>query len=305
MEWRLLRSFLVVAEELHFGRAARRLGISQPPLSGQIRKLEGELGAQLFLRDRRSVELTEAGEALLPRARHLVADMQRARVEVQRTAAGESGALALGYTPTATYEVLPAVLPLFRQRRPDVLFELTEMRSAQVPGALRSGRVEIGIVCAPVDAQGLEERALVREGLLVALPRLHPLARKSSVSVKELSGQPVVLVSRDIEPGWADASVRALEAAGVQPRVVQETDSKIGLLGLVAAGLGLALVSESMATWRRTGVRYRPLRGLPLRLTLSVLSTTCPSPRAQAFLETLAEAVDQRGPGRVMSGGRP
>jgi DNA-binding transcriptional LysR family regulator len=201
--------------------------------------------------------------------------------------------------------VLPAVLPLFRQRRPDVLFELTEMRSAQVPGALRSGRVEIGIVCAPVDAQGLEERALVREGLLVALPRLHPLARKSSVTVKELAGEPVVLVSRDLEPGWADASLRALEAAGVQPRVVQETDSKIGLLGLVAAGLGLALVSESMATWRRTGVRYRELRGLPLRLTLSVLSTTRPSPRAQAFLETLAEVVDQRGRGRVMSGGRP
>src|SRR6478609_1279055 len=127
MELRLLRSFVVVAEELHFGRAAKRLHISQPPLSTQIRTLEGRLGVRLFERDRRHVALTEGGRFLLERARHLLAEAERSSRELTRIARGESGVLSIGYTPTATYEVLPSLLRRYRASAPDVRFEFVEL----------------------------------------------------------------------------------------------------------------------------------------------------------------------------------
>jgi DNA-binding transcriptional LysR family regulator len=161
-EPRLLRAFVAVAEELHFGRAAKRLHISQPPLSTQIRRLERQLEVRLFERDRRHVSLTEAGTFLLDRARHLLAETERARHEVRRIAQGEAGVLAIGYTPTAVYDLLPKLIPAFAKTRPDVRLELIEMRSAQQPDALRENRIEIGFACGPMSQPDLHERVLVR-----------------------------------------------------------------------------------------------------------------------------------------------
>ncbi|MFO0551763.1 MAG: LysR substrate-binding domain-containing protein [Polyangiaceae bacterium] len=285
MELRLLRSFLVVAEELHFGRAARRLSISQPPLSAQIKKLEDELGAVLFERTKRKVELTAAGRELCERARRLLAEADKAALEVQRIARGESGSLRIGYAAAATHAVLPALVPRFRASHRDVRLELFEMPSATQPPALRERRIDLGLVCAPVDAPDLRLHVLAREALFVALPAGHPLARRASVSVRALHGAPYVGVRPDIEPGWAGASVRALERAGVSLELVQETDTKIALLGLVAAGLGLSVVSESMQTLGRRGVVFRPLRGLDLHLTLGVVLPPSPQPAAVALVE--------------------
>lgn len=289
MELRLLRSFVAVAEDLHFGRAARRLHISQPPLSAQIRRLEADIGVLLFERSRRGVALTDAGAALLGRARRILSDAERAREETRRTARGESGVLTVGYTLTASYRVLPRLVTRLRARHPDVRLELTEMRSALLPEALRSGRIEVGFVCAPVDAPGLRQRPLVRERLVAALPARHPLAGRAHVPVRQLAGQPFVLVRPEIEPGWALRSAAALRRAGVDPQVVQVTDSKIALLGLVAAGLGVSVVSESTSSLGRAGVVLRPITGLPVRLTLSVLFTERPSPRAADLLDAATE----------------
>jgi DNA-binding transcriptional LysR family regulator len=290
MEPRLLRSFVAVAEELHFGRAARRLHLSQPPLSVQIRKLEEDLGVRLFERTNRHVALTDAGEALLGRARHVLAELERARELAVRAGRGEAGTLAVGYTPTATYEVLPAVVPRFRAACPDVRLELRELRSAQVPEALRSGRIEVGLVCAPVDAAGLVSRTIARERLVVAVPARHALARLRRIPVARLRGEPFVVVDRTVEPGWADAVAGALEGKGVVPDIVQETDTKIAMLGLVAAGLGVTVVSASMTQLRRSGVEMRPLDGVGLTLPLDAVTTTDPSPRAARLAELLLTA---------------
>lgn len=286
MEHRLLRSFVAVAEELHFGRAAKRLHISQPPLSIQIQKLERDLGAKLFERTQRHVALTPAGEELLGRARHLLAEAERASIEVQRIARGEAGVLAIGYSATATHAVLPRVVPAFRAAHRGVRLELREMRSALQPEALRDRRIDLGLACAPVDANPheIDSIPLVREALVVVLPRAHPLARRPALRPKDIDGAPYVGVRPDIEPAWAGASIRALRAAGVSFDVVQETDTKIALLGLVAAGLGISVVSESMAMLARRGVVFRPLRGIALRLELAALVTRTPSPAAAAFL---------------------
>ncbi|HEX2658838.1 MAG TPA: LysR substrate-binding domain-containing protein [Polyangia bacterium] len=289
MEHRLLRAFVAVAEELHFGRAARRLHLSQPPLSMQIRRLESDLGTRLFERDRRGVVLTPPGEALLGRARHLLAEAARAKTEVARIASGVAGAFPLAYTAAATHRLLPRMVPLMRARMPDVRLELTEIRSVDQADAIREGRIELGLVCAPVDALDLVLHPLTEERLMVALPQQHPLARRSVVRVSELDGEPYVGVRPDVEPGWALAALRSVHAAGVRLDVVQETDTKIAMLGLVAARVGLSIVGESMRALGRQGVVYRPLRGVDLRLVLAALAPHEPTPRAKNFLALARE----------------
>jgi DNA-binding transcriptional LysR family regulator len=287
MEHRLLASFVVLAEELHFGRAARRLHISQPPLSLQIQKLESELGVRLFARTNRHVALTEAGGVLLARARYLLGEHARARDEVRRVGRGEAGVLAVGYTQTATYDVLPAVVPAFLRSSPHVKLELRELSSPSQVDALREGRIELGIACLPVDAGELVAHTLLLERPVVLMPKHHRFARRKSVPASLLRGEPFVLVDRNVEAGWAYGCDAALKSAGIDVRVVQETDTKIALLGLIAAGMGVSVASASIGALGRTGVVLRPLTGLRFQFRLGVLATADLSSRAQRFLSLL------------------
>ena len=284
MEPRLLRSFVAVAEELHFGRAAKRLHITQPPLSAQIRTLEERLEARLFERDRRHVALTEAGVFLLERARRLLDEAARSSREVTRIARGESGVLAIGYTPTATYEVMPPLVRKFRACSPAVRLEFIELRSPQQPDALRTSRIEVGFACGPVSEDGIFEHVLAKDKFIAALPRRHPLAAKKVIRLRELESEPFVAVRPDVEPTWARACSEALRRARVQIDVVQETDTKVALLGLVASGVGAAFVSASMRRLGRHGVVYRDIVDLTLRVPLVGLLGKAPSPRALALL---------------------
>src|SRR3954468_3270611 len=287
MEHRLLASFVVLAEELHFGRAARRLHISQPPLSLQIQKLESELGVRLFVRTNRRVALTEAGGVLLARARYLLGEHDRARDEVRRVARGEAGVLAVGYTQTATYDVLPAVVPEFVRSYPDVKLELRELSSPLQVDALREGRIELGIACLPVDAGELVAHTLLLERPGVIMPKHPRFARRKSVPASLLRGEPFVLVDREVEPGWAYGCDAALKNAGIALRIVQETDSKIALLGLIAAGMGVSIASASIGALGRAGVALRPLTGLRFQFRLGVLAPPNLSSRAERFLSLL------------------
>jgi DNA-binding transcriptional LysR family regulator len=284
LEPRLLRAFVAVAEELHFGRAARRLHISQPPLSMQIRKLEELVGARLFERDRRSVALTDAGGFLLERARHLLGESARVCAEARRIGNGESGALAIGYTATATYEVLPPLIRAFRKARPDVRLELVEMCSPLQPAELLASRIEIGFACGPLKVSGLVQRVVVEEPFVLAVGSQSPLARQERVRLRDLGREPFVVVRPDIEPAWAEPCAAALHRAGIQPSIAQETDSKIAMLGLVAANLGISLVSASMQRLARAGVRFLPIADFKLRLPLVSLTLPNASARARAFL---------------------
>ncbi len=284
MEPRLLRSFVAVAEELHFGRAAKRLHITQPPLSTQIRTLEERLGARLLERDRRHVALTEAGAFLLDRARHLLGEAERSAREVQRIARGESGVLTVGYTPTATYEVLPLLLRRYRASSPAVRLEFIELPSPLQCEALRSGRIEVGLACGPISEAGIVEHTLAQDRFIAALPRRHPLAAKKVLRLRALENEPFVAVRPDVEPAWARECDQALRRARVRIETVQETDSKVALLGLVAAGVGAAFVSSSMRRLARDGVVYRDVADLTVRVPLVGLLGPSPSPRALALL---------------------
>src|SRR3569623_289650 len=167
--------------------------------------------------------------------------------------------------------------------------DLTELRCADQVQAVRDGRIELGLVCAPVDALDLALHPLAEERLAVALWQGHPLARRSYLRPSDLDGQPCVGVRPDIEPGWALAARRAIHATGARLDVVQETDTKIAMLGLIAARVGIAVVGESLRALGRQGVVYRPLRGIALRVVLAALTPRQPAPRARAFLTIARE----------------
>ncbi|MCA9629795.1 MAG: LysR family transcriptional regulator [Myxococcales bacterium] len=289
LDQRLLRAFVVVAEELHFGHAARRLHISQPPLSVQIKKLEEAVGAVLFDRDRRHVALTDAGLHLLPVARRWLREADQVVSQLHRVAAGQSGLLRVGYTTPATYEILPIWLGKLRKASPELQLELMELRSGQQPAALLEQRIELGFACGPLNAAGVTEQVLFREPMVVALPSRHPLAARRKIPVRALRGQPAILARADIEPAWANAASEALGRAGVSLTPVQETDSKLALISLVAAGLGLSIVSRSTAKLRRRGVVFRELSGLDLQVPLTLLSLPERSPRASRGSELALE----------------
>jgi len=294
MDLRHLRIFVAVAEELHFGRAAERLHMAQPPLSQAVRGLEDELGARLFERTSRSVRLTAAGAALLPAARALLEQAAAAARLARRVHLGEAGELAVGYMNPVMDAVLCRALARFRRERPDVAVRLRELPTPVQLEELRAGRLDIAFIrllddAAGQDLRGLELRVAVREPYVVALPEGHRLRRLRRVPLRELDGEPLILFPRAGMPRLHDAMLSALRAAGAVPRIVQEVSGKHASLALTAAGFGLCLVPESARDWRRRGVALRPLEpGLPeVRMAAAWRPAAAPA-AALALAETSA-----------------
>jgi DNA-binding transcriptional LysR family regulator len=260
VELRHLRSFLAVAEELHFGRAAARLHISQPPLSQQIRRLEDELGARLFRRTKRRVELTPAGQAFLTEARQTVAQAERAVRAAQRAERGEIGELVVGYVTSATYGPLPDVIRMFRRRFPDVDLGLKNLRSLQQRQALVDRQIDVGFVRPQVADSRLAYEPIWRESVVVALPDNHPLARRTAVSVSDLSTELFVVGDLDAPGSFYDEVFTLCRAAGFTPRVAHRAPDVQAVIALVAAGLGVGPVPATIQGFRRKGLVYRPLR---------------------------------------------
>ncbi len=262
MELRHLRYFAAVAEELQFGRAARKLHISQPPLSMQIRALEEELGVTLLNRTQRSVSLTQAGNALLAEARHILARVDQAILTTKRAGRGEIGELLVGFISVADYNVLPEVLREFRRRFPLVNLTLREATTDTQLRDLVAGRIDVGFVLPPVNEPALESVAILREPLIAALPEKHPLARKpGKLALEKLKDASFILFPRPNAPGLYDDIVSCCKAAGFSPRVEQEAIQMQTIVSLVSAELGVALIPASMMHLRRTGVIYKELRG--------------------------------------------
>lgn len=260
MELRHLRYFLAVADELHFGRAAERLHISQPPLSQQIRQLEEELGFELFQRTRRRVRLTDAGRVFAEEARALLERLGRATAAARRVARGETGSLDVGFVASATYAILPRLYRRFRERHPDVSLTLSEMSTAEQVEALRAGRIQVGLARSPVGDETLAAEPLRDEPLALALPSRHRLAARPSLALASAADEPFVLFPRQPRPGWVDVVQAACRDAGFRPIVAQEVLELSTAVTLVAAGVGVALVPQSAQALRVAGVAYRPLR---------------------------------------------
>ena len=260
MELRHLRSFVAVAEERHFGRAAERLHMAQPPLSQQIRRLEDELGATLLHRTTRSVELAPAGEVLLVRAREILAAVDSATEDARRAARGEFGRLAVGFTGSATYALLPSVAAALRRSLPGVMLDLRGelLTPAQVEGLL-DGTLDLGLLRPPVRERDLAVEVVRSEPLVAVLPEAHPLAAADAVPLEQLAGEPFVVYPSHFRSVVHDAVEETCAAHGFHPRVALEVSETATLVSFVAAGLGVSLVPESVEHMTVHGAVYRPL----------------------------------------------
>jgi DNA-binding transcriptional LysR family regulator len=259
MELRQLRCFVAVAEELHFGRAARRLNISQPPLTRTILQLEKELEVALFERTKRRVELTPAGQVLLAKAGQILSLADRAAHEVRRAVQGHVGILSVSFVGSALFGILPGILREMRLRHPEVEVELHEMATDQQVAALLERRTHAAFIRPGIVHPELESRSLLEEELVVALPIAHPLARKARVSFGQLRNDPFVLFPRQTHGSLGNRILDLCLRAGFRPQVVQEALEMQTALGLVAGGLGIAVVPGGVRHLAWPGVVLKPL----------------------------------------------
>ncbi|WP_084773562.1 LysR family transcriptional regulator [Nonomuraea candida] len=254
-----LHAFVVLAEELHFGHAADRLGIAQPPLSQQIRRLEDKVGHALFSRAPGRVELTPAGRELLPAARTALAELAGGLAAARAVGDGRAGRVRLGFAASLALTVLPALLGAYRERVPRVRVELHEMTTAPQLAALRERRIDVGLLREPPEGgePGLAFATVLREPFVAVLPAAHPLAAGRTVRLADLAGSPFVLLPREQGPGLYDRIVDVCRAAGFTPEVGQHAVEWQTVCALVGAGLGVSLAPAGIRRLRLRGVAFR------------------------------------------------
>ncbi|MGC3577123.1 LysR substrate-binding domain-containing protein [Pseudomonas aeruginosa] len=262
MELRHLRYFIAVAEELHFGRAAERLGISLPPLSQQIQALEEEIGARLFERTNRRVELTDAGRLFLDESRQVLAQVDKAVLLARRAHLGELGELKIGFTSSAPFtSTIPSSIHAFRKAYPDVHLDLQEMSSRQVLKALLEESLQVGVIRPLALPDAVHWVELFREPLVAVLRADHPLAAGSEdgLAIAALAEEPFVFFPRSYGTGLYDQVIALTRQAGFSPRIAQEASEAMTIIGLVSAGLGVSILPASFRRTRVDGVVYRTL----------------------------------------------
>ncbi len=259
MELRYLRYFVAVAEELSFTRAAERLNIAQPPLSQQIRRLEARLGVTLLRRSKRRVELTEAGRVFLRQAYQAIQSLEEGILLAQRADRGEIGRLAVGILVYISYTLIPPILREFRAQFPEVHVELRFLTNTLQIAALLSGQVDVCFVRPPIDNPDIASKLISRERFILAMPATHPLAGKSAVSIKQFKNDPFIMYVRELGPTFCSSLVQFCAKAGFSPKVALEVSQINAAVGLVGAGIGVALVPQSMNQLHFDNVVYRPL----------------------------------------------
>lgn len=263
MELRQLRYFLVVADELHFGRAAERLHLTQPPLTVAIKGLERELGVQLFDRTTRRVTLTAAGHAFKDRVQAAVAELDDAAGDVADVAAGKSGKLRVGFVSSASYTTVPEAIRAFRQQRPRIDLVLNPLTSGEQIEQLLDGTLDLGLIRDPGDVPGLNLELLSTEDLVVVLPDTHHLAAAQELRPGDLEGEPMILFPYRLMPGFVARVLRLFEPLAAPPAVVQQAIHQETVLGLVAAGLGISVLPESVQRFHMPGITTRRFAGRP------------------------------------------
>lgn len=291
VDLRAMRQFVAVAEELHFGRAADRLGMAQPPLSQAIRRLEGALGFPLFHRTRRRVELTPPGLVLLEEARRTLVQADEAVRLARRAAADDLAELTVTFASIALYRVLPAALRAHRKRFPMVEIRLDERATDSQVLALQNGTVDIGFMTPPVkDTSGLQMEVISRDRLLAAVPSDTALAGRGEIALPELADENFVLFPYMQGPSLHGRIMAACRQAGFLPRVTQEARLMHTILSLVAAGMGVSFVPEGARTMTLDGVTFVPVTGLADDVTWDLAMAWKPRGARRAltaFIETV------------------
>lgn len=293
MELRHLRSFLAVADTLNFRRAAEHVHITQSALSRQIQQLEETLGVTLFDRSRRAVALTAAGRAFRPEAQQTLARAEQAQRTAQRAARGEVGRLVVGFVGPAIYDTLPHIIRVFRAASPDVELVLREMRTHAQRDALRQGTIDVGFAGFQTKDAELVGEPVGRDAVMVALPADHRLAGADAVDLADLADDPFIIFERAFEPALFDALIALCQRAGFSPQIAQQANRIFVILGLVAAGLGVAFAPRSVQhAFSTQEVVFKPLRDAtpapPLRMTWRADNE---SPVLTAFLDTARQVA--------------
>jgi DNA-binding transcriptional LysR family regulator len=293
-----MRYFVMVAEELHFGRAAERLGIAQPPLSQQIKALELDLGAPLFFRTKRHVELTPAGVAFREEAQKTLDQAERARHVAKRAARGELGQLVVGFVSSAVYGHFPAIFHRMRSRYPDISLVLHDLSSEEQVEAMRARRLDLGVIRPPVTGtESLALRVIWSEPFVIALPQTHRLAKQKRIALESLSEESFLQVPRRLGPGFYDEMMRVCAQAGFAPKVVQEARSTQTIVSLISGGMGVSIVPGSLQSYQRAGVVYRPLKPPVPKTDLAVIWQPEDSrPALRSFLKIIWEVAGLKEP---------
>lgn len=295
MRLRQLEYFIAVAEELHFGRAAKRVHIEQPPLSRQIRALEETLGAPLFIRAKRQVTLTEEGAFFLGEARAILERMRLAEATVRGMAGGEEGVLRIGFVTPVLHTPFSGAIREFGAAAPGVRLSLKHESTTEQIERLRSGRLHLGFLRPYAhDLSGLATLPFWREPYVLVMPAGRPLATLAEVPLEKLAGEPLIMFPRSVNPSLHDAVMAAFHKVGVSPDIVQEVMESQATITLVAAGLGLALMPMSVRREERAGLAYRPVRGdlPPVEITIAWLAGR-KTPMMRRFLDFLQSYLDQ------------
>ena len=294
VDLRRLRYFLVVARELHFTRAAEKIGIRQPPLSIQIRQLEDTVGARLFARRARGVELTPAGAVFQAAASDILARFEDAVAEARRHQAGDSGRLRLGFAgATYFHPAIPSIMRAYRTAHPDVVLSPEQSNTPALLAGLREGRLDVAFIRPPAEEDDrLTLRPCLDEDMVIALPADHALREEDPLPLSAIAGEELILFPRDIGPGLHDNVVSACHEAGFSPRLGQEASQIASIIPLVAAGFGVAVVPRSVGSIQSEGTIYRTMAGTAPRAPIALASRTDDrSPLVAAFLATAARSA--------------
>ncbi|MDJ0591220.1 MAG: LysR family transcriptional regulator [Pleurocapsa sp. MO_226.B13] len=292
MEFRQLRYFVAVAEELNFGRAAKRLYISQQALSKQILNLEDELEIQLFYRSKYQVKLTEAGAVFLKESRQLLNQAQKAVQLSKRAARGEIGQIKLSFVASALHSILPKILRIFRESYPDVEIIMNENSTHDQVQALLKNESDLGFLYLPIEDKSFNIQPILEESLAVVLPKGHPLSTLEKLPLKVLKNESFILHPRYEGPVLYDRLISLCESAGFVPEVVQEVPASKTRIGLVAAGLGISFVFANLQNLINTEVVYKQLNEVEIALQLAVVwRKDNTSVVLQKFLEVIGNII--------------
>lgn len=287
MDFRRLKYFLAVAEELHFGRAATRLDMAQPPLSRQIAALEEDLGVLLFDRSRSQIRLTQAGEVLQDHTRRIFERLDDAVRETRLVGSGGAGRLRIAFVGSASHGLLPTLIKSFRSYYPDVELAPSAMNNAELQRALIAREIDIAVARPALKDEEFRQELLGRERLILALPDNSPLAARAEVSFADLAGQTFVLYPRRPRPSYADVVLGICEREGFTPGRLELTQDFQSAISLVSVGVGLSVVPESVSQTTRPGVVYRPYIGYNPGTALTVHARLDNrAPQVMNFLET-------------------
>lgn len=295
MELRHLRYFIAVAEELHFTKAAERLHIAQPPLSQQIQQLEAELGVKLFERKtKRQVQLTEAGKVFLQEAYQLLVQLETAVALTQKTGRGETGQLRIGFTSLVIYDLLPLILRQFREQFLEVELVLLELTTSKQEQALRDSLIHVGFAHPPLEDDTLSYKCIHSETLVVALSSTHSLAEKEHICVQSLLSEPLIMFPRYLAPGLYDRIMSLFQQRNFKPNITQEAIQMQTIIGLVSAGMGVAITPSSLQNLQRSGVVYRPiLEEVPVIETAIIWQQNNLTPIVENFLQFTQKAISK------------